>query len=182
MIKHYFIFILIILFLSAFFGCSKKMRQNSPGTLPLYLDGFEYQELNNKGNDCGPVQQFNCLRYLGYDYSLEFIKDKMGWSEQKPNITDTPLNHKKLLEYLGVNFTLQLNTKEDEIKPYLYRGLPVMVLIETDIATYHWISITGWQEDRWIIAWGSNDPSAMYHSVFSAKFTGVTIFFNARKA
>ena len=165
-------------------GCASDRVQPPMPDIAIELKKpMQFQRMNQALSDCGPVQEFNCLRYLGYDIPLSTIKTDMRWNADYPNLTDTLINHTRFLNKHDIIYKDTIKLTEREIIDQLFADFPTIVLLKTGKLQYHWITILGFSPGKgWLIAWGDGrDPLIINESGFKEKFKHVGIIFKSRK-
>ncbi len=135
---------------------------------------------NINENDCGVMVELQTLKYLGYEITYNEVLKGMAWNENLPNLTDTHLNHMKLLKSLGIKYKLSIFATQDGIVDTLLKDIPVIVLLNLGTFSMHWVVIFYYTDNKWLAYWANGCVKIMDNKYFNDTFTGTTISINRK--
>lgn len=169
--------LLILSFFSLFILIAACVNKHIDTGRFIYLRSVFMPEKGNYDNQCGPIAEFQVLRYHRYTYTLDEISKAMLWDNDIGNISDSHLNHGIMLKKFDIPHDIKIFAKQKHIDLSLEQDCPPIVLIRLGtIFQLHWIVVIGAEPDGYLISWGDGKIYKMTYERFFSRFTGSAIF------
>lgn len=174
------IFLIIIMVVVLMAGCLRKQDPVTPADYSM-LPGTFVPVAGDYEKQCGPVAEYQALKYLGYAWTLEQVSEAMDWNSAAGNLTDTHLNHIRMLKRFSVPYSMKLDGDPGDISKALRAGFPVVILLKLkNFLNFHWVVCVGIMPDGVIVSWGDGALVTIPLNNFPDIFTGSMITVGAK--
>ena len=161
-------------------GCKFGGHRDSEMTMPThcmmsttFTTAFSVYE-----NDCGPIAEYQILRNIGQFHKLGDIIEAMGWSQKHPDITDSLMNHTKMLKMFGIDHKARLSALNmTDLIERIQKNRPSLIMLKLSTVSYHWVVFLGIYNGKVMMSWGDGSLKMMSIAEFNGKFNGTGIIY-----